>query len=572
MQDGDADKFGDEDDSSEDITRLLTSLTGTSTSCTPAGSRRASAETILPQDVPPETIPEEGSGDADYDEKLRRWQQHRKAKKSSKEASYGNMLKNQAQEAPLDGSIEDLLRQRGLDVSGVEMLAQGSFAHVYKGSWTEPGRTESRMVAVKIMRGSAGATAGTNMPKWLQREIEVQQSQTHKHLVSVCKASLEREPCILLLEYCAGGSLQDLLQSVQKGGQKPQLWKLAWPQRLKIATDVAAGMLHLHSQRLIHRDLKPLNILLTHAVTSLTMEPHAKVGDFGMARAMEEQGKTNGVMTSTVGSWVYMAPEIMGGSGTYDEKVDVWSYAMVLYEILAEMVPFTNTNAKTANGVKLGLHLLRGLRPVTTTIPEDAPPCMVTLMGRCWATDPGQRPSFHDVHEELQSEYAKAPVGSTPAESPTSASDGDLAALKWMRISSCQAQPSLQTMMEEDAQDTSQYNSVSSMGDGVSESSRTSPTAGGAKLKKVPLWNKAIGEKSPEATIRLVSERLANSPAGAERPEPVLDKRPSTGCFAGCSDLFRKLVSSSKNGQVRTDQVGGLTMVQQVSGYQRSAR
>mmetsp|Transcript_46689 Transcript_46689/g.108819 ORF Transcript_46689/g.108819 Transcript_46689/m.108819 type:complete len:547 (-) Transcript_46689:155-1795(-) len=545
MQDGEAAQF--QDDDAEDITGLLSALTTDSSSR--SGSRRASAETILPQDVPAEDIAE-ASGDAGYDEKLRRWQEHRKAKKGKAGANYGSLVKNQQTTPPIDGSLEDDLAQRGIHVTGMEMLAQGSFAHVYRGSWTKSGSQESQMVAVKVMRGAAGSPAGNSIPRWLLREIEVQQSQTHKHLVSVCQASLEREPYILLLEYCAGGTLQDLLESVKMDWQKPRLWKVSWPQRMKIAMDVAAGMVHLHSQRLIHRDLKPLNILLVRAVTSLHLEPHAKVGDFGMARAMEEQGKSSGVMTSTVGSWVYMAPEIMN-SGTYDEKVDVWSYAMVLYEILAELVPFTNTNAKTANGVKLGLHLLRGLRPVTTTIPEDVPPCMVTLMGRCWATDPAQRPSFDELHDELQEEYDKAPVGADKAESPSNAADGDLVVPKWLRISSCQAQPSLQTMLEEDTQDTSQYNSQSSLGDGAHESSRTSPSAQRKGQAQLLVDTGEAGEESSRplrVAFSIPSESLVQ---GSEAHE--LDKRQRSGqCFAGCQDLLRKLASSSPTGKART--------------------
>mmetsp|Transcript_6627 Transcript_6627/g.14441 ORF Transcript_6627/g.14441 Transcript_6627/m.14441 type:complete len:525 (+) Transcript_6627:66-1640(+) len=516
---------GEAAEGDDEISGLLTALTRQPS----VSSRGTSSESCLPQDGAAEGGAA-ASGDADYDEKLRQWQQRRKARAKTKRnsteggSSYGDVVKCAiASNATMDG-LEETMRRRGLLLKNLKMLAQGSFAHVYTALWFNQGTKAEQEVAVKVMRGAAAAAG--KMPRWLQREIEVQQSQQHPHLVSVCEASLDSDPYVMVLEYCAGGTLQEALQTVKllPPGAKPQLSRLSWAQRTKIAKDVASGMLHLHSQRLVHRDLKTQNILLLRSIESLADEPHAKVGDFGMARVVEEQGKTTGVMTSTVGSWIYMAPEIMM-SGTYDEKVDVWSFAMVVYEIITEILPFTNTpGAKNANSVKLGLHLLRGLRPTASAIREDSPQDLVNLMGECWAGDAAQRPSFNDVFEQLSLEYDKA-IGKAPKEADDDV-DLDLGRPHWLRLSSCHAQPTLPSMLEEE-----QSVGYDSQGRSAFDSEATNAGDGG--LPKTPL---------AQAHVPLMSPSIELPSAADVRSEST--RRLS--CFSGCGDCLGKLVSNRR--------------------------
>merc|ERR1719409_2333242 len=106
-----------------------------------------------------------------------------------------------------------------------------------------------------------------------------------------------------------------------------------------MAKHTAAAMDYLHQfhPQIIHRDLKSLNLLLERPVNSPHDTPHVKVTDFGLARMMDVS-LTDTHMTAGVGTPYWMAPEIFAGT-TYDEKVDVYSYGMVLFEILARRIP-----------------------------------------------------------------------------------------------------------------------------------------------------------------------------------------------------------------------------------------
>merc|ERR1719223_1913625 len=94
--------------------------------------------------------------------------------------------------------------------------------------------------------------------------------------------------------------------------------------------------LHNFSPQIIHRDLKSLNLLLRDEVKSNKDRPFVKVSDFGVARMKEEEW---GQMTVGAGTQHWMAPEVFKG-GDYDEKVDIYSFSMVLFEVICREVPF----------------------------------------------------------------------------------------------------------------------------------------------------------------------------------------------------------------------------------------
>ena len=100
---------------------------------------------------------------------------------------------------------------------------------------------------------------------------------------------------------------------------------------MKYALEVARGMSYIHAKGIIHRDLNSRNILLTH-------EGHAKVADFGCARKLKGSALTT---TTISGSPAYMAPEQLDGADLTD-KVDVWAYGVLLWELVSEQVPWAN--------------------------------------------------------------------------------------------------------------------------------------------------------------------------------------------------------------------------------------
>ncbi|KAA3488984.1 putative serine/threonine-protein kinase isoform X1 [Gossypium australe] len=208
----------------------------------------------------------------------------------------------------------------------------------------------------------------------------------------------------------SGGSIYDLLHRQKSGFKLPLL--------LKLAIDVSEGMSYLHQNGIMHRDLKAANLLMDENGV-------VKIADFGVARVQAQPG----VMTAETGTYRWMAPEvgilvesarvmlhlpelelsfiqlsdILSALGPwkviehkpYDHKADVFSFGVVLWEMLTGKLPYENlTPLQAAVGV-----VQKGLRPV---IPQYTRPKFVELLERCWQQDPSLRPEFSEITNLLE--------------------------------------------------------------------------------------------------------------------------------------------------------------------------
>jgi len=221
------------------------------------------------------------------------------------------------------------------------------------------------------------------------RETTVAAKVRHNNLVQFFGAVLERQPYLMITEFVSGGTVFHLLYV---DDNTP---KLRWKQRLRMCSDVANAMDYLHEfkPQIIHRDLKSLNMLLTRSISGPRDMPNVKVSDFGLAKMKEEQQEW-GAMTAQAGTIRWMAPEVP--TGRYNEKADVYSYAMVLYEIICYEVPFHDFETlQVISAVK------SGARPRLDAVPPDCPVKLMSLMILCWTQDQSTRPSFTQVRTAL---------------------------------------------------------------------------------------------------------------------------------------------------------------------------
>ncbi|XP_015897875.3 serine/threonine-protein kinase STY17 isoform X2 [Ziziphus jujuba] len=245
-------------------------------------------------------------------------------------------------------------------------LGSGSYGDLYKGSYC------SQEVAVKVLKPER-VTA--EMLGEFSQEVYIMRKIRHKNVVQFLGACTQHPNLCIVTEFMSRGSLYDFLHK-QKG-----VFNLA--SLLKVAIDISKGMNYLHQNNIIHRDLKTANLLMDENEV-------VKVADFGVARVQAQSG----VMTAETGTYRWMAPEVIEHK-PYDHKADVFSFGIVLWELLTGELPYSLlTPVQAAVGV-----VQKGLRP---TIPKNTHPRVAELLDRCWQQDPTRRPNFSEIIEILK--------------------------------------------------------------------------------------------------------------------------------------------------------------------------
>jgi len=154
---------------------------------------------------------------------------------------------------------------------------------------------------------------------------------------------------------------------------------------IKYAKDVAAGMSHLEAEGICHRDLAARNLLLTeHQVV--------KIADFGMSRVSEDANQRRRT-ESNVGPLKWMSPEALSKL-EYSSKSDVWSFGCVIIEMLTSKDPFPRLR-----GLDAAVHVMDGHTP---EIPEDCGDKLKSIVQKCFAYKPEDRPDFNQIFDLFQ--------------------------------------------------------------------------------------------------------------------------------------------------------------------------
>ncbi|CAD6267476.1 unnamed protein product [Miscanthus lutarioriparius] len=257
-----------------------------------------------------------------------------------------------------------------------EQIGQGSCGTVYHALWY------GSDVAVKVF---SKQEYSEEVILTFRQEVSLMKKLRHPNILLFMGAVTSPQRLCIVTEFLPRGSLFRLLQK--------SATKLDVRRRVHMALDIARGMNYLHhsSPPIIHRDLKSSNLLVDKNWT-------VKVADFGLSRLKRETFLTT---KTGKGTPQWMAPEVLRNEPS-DEKSDVYSYGVILWELVTQKIPWENLNSMQVIGAV-------GFMNQRLDIPSEVDPQWKSIILSCWESDPQQRPSFQELLErlrELQRHYA----------------------------------------------------------------------------------------------------------------------------------------------------------------------
>lgn len=282
--------------------------------------------------------------------------------------------------SPNDVDLSTLQIIKNEDLEELRELGSGTFGTVYHGKW------RGTDVAIKRIKKSCFTGRSSEQERLASEfwhEADILSKLHHPNVVAFYGVVQDGPGGTLatVTEYMVNGSLRHVLVSKDR--------QLDRRKRLIIAMDAAFGMEYLHSKNIVHFDLKCDNLLVNLKDPS---RPICKVGDFGLSKIKRNTLVTGGVR----GTLPWMAPELLnGGSSKVSEKVDVFSFGIVLWEILTGEEPYANMHY----GAIIGGIVNNTLRP---HVPAYCDHEWKLLMEQCWAPDPFVRPSFTEIAGRLR--------------------------------------------------------------------------------------------------------------------------------------------------------------------------
>uniref|UniRef100_A0A8C9S6Y2 Mitogen-activated protein kinase kinase kinase 7 n=1 Tax=Scleropages formosus TaxID=113540 RepID=A0A8C9S6Y2_SCLFO len=245
-------------------------------------------------------------------------------------------------------------------ISLSKVVGRGAFGVVCKAKW------KGKDVAIKTIESESERKA-------FMVELRQLSRVNHPNIVKLYGSC--NNPVCLVMEYAEGGSLYNVLHGAEPLPYYTASHAMSW------CLQCSQGVAYLHGMKpkaLIHRDLKPPNLLLVAGGTVL------KICDFGTACDIQTH------MTNNKGSAAWMAPEVFEGSN-YSEKCDVFSWGIILWEVITRKKPFDEIGGP-AFRIMWAVH--NGTRP---PLIKNLPKPIESLMTRCWSKDPSQRPSMEEI-------------------------------------------------------------------------------------------------------------------------------------------------------------------------------
>jgi hypothetical protein len=222
-------------------------------------------------------------------------------------------------------------------------------------------------------------TARSDLARRFRQEARLLARLSHPNIVQVYDLIEEGNRLWIAMEFVEGGTLAD---AIERSGA------IAWSEALRLGRRIAAGLAFAHEQGVIHRDVKPINILLT-------TDGDPKITDFGLAKLLESSVHTQ--EGTLLGSARYMSPEQAAGRPA-DARSDIYSLGITFYEMLCGQAPFEGETASV-----LAQHLSQPPRPLRTLV-RDLPVALETVVMQMLEKEPEERPAdLQAVIEELSS-------------------------------------------------------------------------------------------------------------------------------------------------------------------------
>jgi serine/threonine-protein kinase len=244
-----------------------------------------------------------------------------------------------------------------------EQIGSGAMGVVYRARFVK----NDRRVALKLLPQEIAANA--ILASRFQREMEILKDLRHPHIVHCFGGTCEGDQWFYAMELIEGGTL---------GGLLHEQGKLPWRKVVEFGLQVCAALEHAHDRGVIHRDLKPGNLLLTKT-------GKVKLADFGLALVSAETRLTSA--GKTMGSLHYMAPEQIQGKPALSNRTDLYALGCVLFELLCRRTPFVGE----AMAEILQQHI-RKPPPAISSFVVDCPVELETLIAQLLEKDPDQRP------------------------------------------------------------------------------------------------------------------------------------------------------------------------------------
>ncbi|HKE89709.1 MAG TPA: serine/threonine-protein kinase [Gemmatimonadales bacterium] len=307
-----------------------------------------------------------------------------------------------------DARLREAL-QRGLG-DGYELgvrLGQGGYALVYEA-------TDSRLkrrVAVKVLREDLGED--TSAAERFRREAEAVAALRHPHIIPIYGVGESDGLTFFIMPLVDGGSLADRL------AREP---RVPTDEARRILREAAHGLAAAHRAGIVHRDIKPDNILLDGS------EARVILTDFGIAKALSGGRPGLTETGAVIGTPHYMSPEQASGEAALDPRADIYSLGVVGFQLLTGAVPF---NGPTLAAV-LVQHLTADVPPIARARP-DCPPALAAAVMRCLAKSPHERwASAADLADALEAVGA-APAADTRVSQSLRASRGELTPVRRFR-------------------------------------------------------------------------------------------------------------------------------------------